>query len=52
MFAKRLEPVSADIISAFAANLNVDWWKDYQADRLARIQKIKAQFARGRKTLP
>jgi hypothetical protein len=42
MFAKRLEPVASNIISAFAANLNVDWWKDYQADRVVRIQKNKS----------
>jgi hypothetical protein len=52
MFSVRLEPVAADIISAFAANLNVDWWKSYQADRSERIQKIKAQLARGEKVLP
>ncbi len=52
MFSARLEPVAEDIISAFAAKLNVDWWKGYQADRSERIQKIKAQLARGEKVLP
>lgn len=52
MFAKRLEPVASDIISAFAAKLDVDWWRKYQAERLERIQKIKSQIARGEKVLP
>jgi hypothetical protein len=52
MFSARLEPVAGDIISAFAANLNMDWWRSYQADRNERVQKIKAQLARGERVLP
>jgi hypothetical protein len=51
MFSRRLAPLIGDIVSAFAENLEVKWWKDYQAERMERVRKIKEQIARGEKVI-
>jgi hypothetical protein len=51
IYSRRLQPFAGEIISAFAQNLEVDWWKDFRKELTERIQKIKDQIARGERVI-